>query len=485
MATTSSTGSSTASNATSSLITALGAGSGINMAELANNLAAAQFAGRTDRLAAKSELLDKQISTASSLKSMILNLSTALGDRVRMGDLSPQPQIANGAVAQASLSGTAQPKGNFTLEVTALAKSQTLASTAYADSAATVGSGTLTLRFGTVAGSSFAVDPDHAAVDIEIPAGATLAQVASAINGKNVGVTAYVANTVDGAQLVLKGSEGAKNGFVLEATPASGDPGLANLAWNPASPATVPPRLLATSSDAAFKIDGLSMTASSNTVANAIPGVSLKLTATNTGTPTSITFSNPASAITTAMQDITAALNEVAMAIREATDPKTGDLARDPGARALRQAFSTLAGSILMPGAEEGTPNTLADLGLSTQRDGSFIFDGAKLASNLAKNPDAVAAMFTNGVNGVYAKIDAISRSASTISDPGTLAGSITRYTSQLAKVDEEESKLAEQQEVVRARLAARFAVSDNQISSMNSTLSFIKNQIAAWNKSD
>lgn len=485
MATTSSTGSSTASNATSSLITALGAGSGINMAELANNLAAAQFAGRTDRLAAKSELLETQISTASNLKSMILSLSTALGDRVRQGDLSPQPQIANSAVAQASLSGTAQPRGTFSLEVTALARSQTLASTAYASSAATVGSGTLTLRFGTVAGSSFTADPDHAAVDIEIPAGATLAQVASAINGKNAGVTAYVANTVDGAQLVLKGAEGVKNGFVLEATEASGDPGLANLAWDPASPPTTPPRLLATSSDAAFKIDGLSMTAPSNTVADAIPGVSLKLTAVNTGAPTNITFSNPAAAITTAMQDITAALNEVAAAIREATDPKTGELARDPGARALRQQFASLAGSILMPGAPEGTPNTLADLGLSTQRDGSFILDSARLAATLASNPQAVAAMFTNGVNGVYAKIDAISRSASSISDPGTLAGSITRYTSQLAKVDKEEAKLAEQQEATRARLAARFAVSDNQISSMNSTLSFIKNQIAAWNKSD
>lgn len=485
MATTSSTSSSTASSATSSLISALGAGSGVNMVELANNLASAQFAARTDRLAAKSELLDKQISSASNLKSMILQLATSLGERVRMGDLSPQPQVANSGVAQASLSGTAQPKGSYSLEVTALAKSQTLASTAYSASTDLVGSGTLTLRFGTISGTSFTEDTAHAAVAVDIPAGATLAQVAAAINGKNAGVTAYVASTVDGAQLVLKGAEGAKNGFILEATETVGDPGLANLAWTPASPVTVPPRLLASSSDAAFKIDGLSMTATSNTVTDAIPGVSLKLTGTNTGAATNITFSNPASAITTAMQDLTAALNEMATAIREATDPKTGDLARDPGARALRQTFSALAGSILMPGAAEGTPNSLADLGLSTQRDGSFVLDAAKLASNLAKNPEAVAAMFTNGINGVYAKIDSISRSAGTISDPGTLAGSIARYTSQLQKVDEEEAKLAEQQETVRARLAARFAVADTQVNSMNSTLSFLKNQIAAWNKSD
>jgi flagellar hook-associated protein 2 len=467
--------------ATKSLLTSLGAGSGIDMAELANNLAAAQFAARTDRLTAKSELLESQISTASNLKAMLLQLASSLGDRVRQGDLSPQPQIANGAVAQASLSGSSQPKGSYSLEVTARANSQTLASTAYAAPTDLVGSGTLKLRFGTVSGGSFAEDTSHTAVDIEIAPGATLAQVAAAINGKNAGVTAYVASTVDGAQLVLKGAEGAANGFVLEATETPTDPGLANLAWSPATP-NVPPRLLTAAADAAFKIDGLAMTSKGNTVTDAIPGVTLKLTGLNTGAPTTITFSNPATAITTAMQDLTSALNEVASAVKQATDPKTGDLARDSGARSIQRQLSTLAGSILMPGAAEGAPATLADLGLSTQRDGSFILDGARLAATLAKDPEAAAAMFTNGINGVFAKIDSVSRSASTISDPGTLAGSIARYTSQQQQVGDDQAKLAEQQEDVRARLAQRFAVSDSQINSMKSTLSFLQNQIAAWN---
>jgi flagellar hook-associated protein 2 len=369
--------------ATKSLLTSLGAGSGVDMAELANNLAAAQFASRTDRLAAKSELLESQISTASNLKAMLFQLASSLGDRVRQGDLSPQPQIANAAVAQASLSGSSQPKGSYSLEVTARAAAQTLASTAYTAPTDLVGSGTLTLRFGTVSGSSFTEDTAHTAVDIEIAPGATLAQVAAAINGKNAGVSAYVASTVDGAQLVLKGAEGAANGFVLEATENPAASGLANLAWNPAT-SNVPPRLLTTATDAAFKIDGLSMTAKSNTITDAIPGVTLKLTGLNTGAPTTITFSNPASAITSAMQDLTSALNEVASAVKQATDPKTGDLARDSGARSIQRQLSTLAGSILMPGAAEGAPATLADLGLSTQRDGSFLLDGARLAATLA-----------------------------------------------------------------------------------------------------
>ena len=51
-----------------SIVSALGAGSGIDMTKLASDLAAAQFALRNDRLVAQSEQLERQISTASTLK---------------------------------------------------------------------------------------------------------------------------------------------------------------------------------------------------------------------------------------------------------------------------------------------------------------------------------------------------------------------------------------------------------------------------------
>lgn len=477
--TTTSSASTAARAATSQLVTALGGGSGIDMAALATNLASAQYASRIDRLAAKSELLDRQISAASNLKSMIYSLATSLGERVRAGDLSPQPQIANGSVAQASLSGTRQPSGSYSLEVTALASAQTLASPAYTAATDPVGSGTLKLRFGTVSGGTFTEDTGHAAVDVTIASGATLADVATAINAKNAGISAYIANTVDGAKLVLKGADGAANGFVVEATETVGEEGLANLAWNPVSGSGT---LLSTAANAQLKVDGLAITSATNTVTDAIPGVTLKLTGTNTGAPTNVTFGNPAAAITSAMQDLTAALNEVAAELNAAIDPKTGDLARDPGARALRRSFSSLAGTVIMPSAAEGSPATLADLGLSTQRDGSFVLDPARLAATLARDPAGAAAMFTTGLRGVYATIDDISRSASQISDPGTLAGSISRYTTQKTDVADDQAEIAEQQEALRARLAARFAVSESRVSSSKATLTFIQNQIAAWN---
>ncbi|MCB2074849.1 MAG: flagellar filament capping protein FliD [Novosphingobium sp.] len=467
------------SSATRSLITALGAGSGVDMGALAENLAAAQYAGRLDRLALKSETLDRQISAASDLKSMMLSLAGSLGDRVRLGDLSPQPQVANGAVAGAAYSGVGQPTGSYSLEVTQLATSQTLSSPAYTASSDPVGAGTLTLRFGTISGTSFTEDTGHAAVNIEIASGSTLADVALAINASNSGVSAYVANTTEGAKLVLKGEEGAANGFILEAAETVGEEGLANLAWTPAGDAS---RRLTASGDAAFKIDGLPMTSSSNTVADPIPGVTLTLKGTNTGTPTTLSFADNSSTIVEAMQDLTAALNEIATQIRTVTDPQTGELARDSGARALRSTFSALAGTVIMPNAPEGTPRTLSDLGLTTQRDGSFTLDGARLSESLKSDPQAVAAMFTNGLYGVYSTIDSIARRSNLSTDPGTLAGSIKRYTTQLEDISEDQAKLIERQETLRTQLISRFAVVDNKVGASKSTLTFLQNQIDAWN---
>jgi flagellar hook-associated protein 2 len=454
----------------------------MDMTSLATNLAAASFASRTDRLTARSDKLDKQISAAASLKSALANLATSLGTRVRQGDLSSQPQVANGAVAKASLTGTAQPSGTYSLEVTSLAAAQTLASPAYASAASTVGSGTLTLRFGTTTSGTFTEDTAHAAVPVTIAAGATLADVASAINAANAGVSAYVANTTEGAKLVLKGETGAANSFVVEANETAGDPGLANLAWNPAAPGTG--RLLTSSANANFAIDGLSITAASNTVTDAIPGVELTLTGTNAGTPTEVSFSNPSSAITGAMSDLTSALNEIMSELNTDTDPLTGDLARDSGTLALKRSFASLTTNVIMATAPEGTPRTLGDLGLSIQRDGTFTLDSTRLAATLKSDPEAAGAMFTNGLYGVYATIDKISRSASVSSDPGTLAGSISRFNTQKMQITEDQAKLADQQDALRAQLMKRFSVADGLITNSKSTLSFLTNQIAAWNKS-
>lgn len=450
------------------------------MRALAESLASAQFSARIERNTSKSDEVARQITAASTIKNQLMQLASGVGDRVRTGDLSTQPTIANTAVATVSR-GTATGSGSYTLEVSSLAAAQTLTSPPIANPTDAVGAGTLTLRFGTIAGTGFTEDPAHAAVNITIASGATLADVAGAINASGAGVNAYVLNAADGAHLIIKGASGEANGFVLEAAETPGKEGLAALAWNPTA---APERRLANAANAQFKLDGLDMTSKTNSISDIVPGLSLTLTGTNPGAPTTIRFNNPGSVVNTFMNDLTAALNELAAELGKDADPKSGDLARDPGTRALRRSLAQLAGTIIMPGAEPGAPRTLADLGLATNRDGTFRLDTARLNATLKSSPTGVSAMLTTGVSGVYATLDKLSRSTNAISDPGTLGGSLTRLNAQKTKLASEKTDLADAQEKLRAQFIARFAATDTRVGASRATLSFLQNQIAAWNNS-
>ncbi|MGE8135564.1 flagellar filament capping protein FliD [Novosphingobium subterraneum] len=477
MATTTSSTAST--SATAQIVSALGAGSGINTTQLAEQLAAAQFATRIDQLSAKTEKLEAQISSASNIKSLISTLASSIGTLIRTGDLAVKPSISNSSVATVS-KGTLSGSGTYSLEVESLAKSQKLVMPAYAASTSTVGEGTLTLRFGTVSGSSFNPDTSRDAVDINVPAGATLADVARAINAAGAGVSAYVANGSAGAQLVIKGKEGANSGFIIEATPAVGGEALSDLAWTPATNTT---QLKSTATDAAYLLDGVAYTGKSNTINDALPGLNLKLTATNVGNPATISFSDPSSGIATAMSDLKDALNEVASQLNRAMNKDTGELNNDPGARALRNALMSLAGQKIMVNAAPGAPSTLADLGLKTERDGTFSLDTARLNQTLKNSPQEAGAMWTTGIFGVFAAIDKIARNANSTTGI-SLGSSVTRNTALQKTLADRSATLAEKQETLRQQLVTRFAAMDTRVSGSQSTLSFLKAQIEAWNAS-
>lgn len=465
-------------SATSTIITALGAGSGIDMAGLAQSLASAQFATRIDRNTARSETVERQISATSALKSSILQLASSIGDRVRTGDLSSQPLIGNGAVATVSR-GSVTGRGSYSLEVTQLAASQVLRSPAFAAATSPSGAGSLTFRFGTISGATFTEDTAQAPATVTIPSGATLSDVAAAINSASIGVSAYVATGTNGAHLMLKGKDGAASGFTMEAAETAGEEGLAVLAWTPVSD---PAQLLGTARDAAFKLDGLAMTSTSNTISDLAPGLSVTLTGTNPGAPTTVRFSDPGAAVSAFMNDLVGALNELMAELNAQTDPLSGDLARDSGARTMRRGLSQLAGSQVLPGANSGEPAMLADLGLATNRDGTFRLDPARLSATLKASPEGVAAMFTTGLHGVYGTFDRLARRLTAPSDPGTLSGSLTRLSRQKQDLTAEAAKLIEAQERARARLVTQFAGVDSRVGAARSTLSFLQNQIDAWN---
>lgn len=473
---------------TSSIVSRLGGGSGIDMAQLASDLSEARFLPQIGQLEARSTALEARISAASTLRSQLTLLASALGDRIRNGDLAPSATIGNGAVAQVSVLSGSAAAGSYTLEVQSLAASQTLASNGYGTASDLVGEGQLTIRFGTITGSGFTEDTASTAATIDVLATDTLADVAAKIRSSGSGLDAYVAQTATGAQLVVKGETGAANAFVIEAAGASlsgGTPATGNLdylAWNPASDGA---RRKATAADAQLLFDGVALASASNKVTGLPEGLVLNLTGTNIGAPTAIGFADKSAQIRTMMGDFVGALNEITTSLAELAAPLGGDLGNDPGARALKRALASFTTQIIMPTAADGAPSTLADLGMVRTREGGFRLDSERLSATLGSNLAAASAMFTTGLFGVFGTVDKLSRELTLTTNPGSLGGSIARYNSQLETIGERLEKIADQQAALRERMVKDFASVDRRVTASQSTLGFIQNQIALLNNSD
>ncbi|MDP5104363.1 MAG: flagellar filament capping protein FliD [Erythrobacter sp.] len=467
-------------NPGSTILSSLGAGSGFDFVNLAGSISDATFLFQRETVTARRDALEAQISAATQLRSSVNSLASALGDRIRNGDLAPRGELGNAAVARVTVQPGLTPRGNFSLEVTQLARSQTLVTKSYASRDALVGEGTLNFRFGTADGGSFNADAARDPLAITVTAEDTLATVAAKITRESGGaVNAYVAQGSNGAQLVLKSAEGAANGFVIEPVGAGGAaaPGdLSYLAWDPATDAG---ELRGTAGDATFLLDTVEITSPTNRVTGLPGGFNLNLTATNAGSPTSLSFTNDTSAISAVMNDFVAALNDIATQLNTLAAPLGGALGNDAGARELRRDLSALASQVVAPGAAAGEPRTYSDLGLAVNRDGSFRLDTAQLNRALTNSPDAVAALFTTGATGVFATFDRFARQATLVGDPGSLGGSVQRFERQLEQTDERLARIAEQQEQLRNRLTREFVASGRRVSAAQSTLDFVRANFA------
>jgi len=451
------------------------------MTNLATQIASATYANQLGNLNNQLSAVNVEISQASTLQSDVASLASSFGNLVSSGSLASTPAVTNSAVASASLpAGTSGLSSGYTLEVDQLASPQVLTSPAFASSTATTGSGTLTFTFGTISGTAFTADASQSPLNVTVNQGDSLSQIAQDINQAGGGITAYVATTATGAQLVMQGPTGASKAFTVSASENAADPGLSALDWNPATGAAS--QLAERAQDAKYQIDGIAQTSSSNTIANAAPSLSLTLTGTNVGQPTTISYANPTSGITTAMNDFVTALNSLVGTLNtDMTNSASGSLINDAGALALQQQLSQLPGTVIMPGATAGAPSTLTDLGLSQNKDGTFSLNATTLAGALASNPSGVAAMFTNGLHGIYGTLENISQAISAPSNPGSLAGSVTYYTQAQTSLQNQISQVNTEQTNLRTQLIAQFATANTAVADSKSTMSYLTQQIAAW----
>ena len=480
------------STATQQLLTSLDTGSGVDTGSLVTGLVQAQFAAQTARLTAKADTLTAQVSGVGTLKSAVSGFATALETLVKGGSLATQPTSSNAAVlGAAALPGASLSNLRASVTVGQLAAAQSVRSaTPVADRTAAIGSGSFTLTLGS---ADYATDADGvttmtgftagsaAAVTIDVT-DASLDGIAAAINAKKTGVTASVITDADGsAFLSLKGATGRASAFTLAAT---SDPSgaLGAFAVGPDAGGTV---LTGEAQNARLTVDGVSVERASNTVSDLIDGVKLTLTATST-VPVTLGASRPTDALTQAVADVVETYNQMLSIVEAQVDPITGPLRSDPAAQSLLRSMKTLTSQPLLTGAAAGTPTTLAEIGVATNRDGTLKVNATTLSNALATWPDAVEAMFgysASGTSGISARLNALASSAT--SKVYGLGASELRYTAAQGDLSEQQDKIADQSSQLTTRLTQQFASMNSKVAAYKSTQSFLKNQIDAWNNSN
>ncbi len=372
--------------------------------------------------------------------------------------------------------------------------------TTYATAATSINSGTaMTLKVtnGTI---------DHY---VSIDAGSdNLTDIASALNSANLGLTATVAGSSGAYYLTVQGdsdvvgSDFAITSYTGTVTSDTSSPTTVSYGlFDSTSTAKVLPSsslstnywddALQSAQDAYLTVDGISITSASNTVTDAVPGVTLNLIAAN-GTYSSNTVSGTAGTIrlttdtSQTKAKITAfvtAYNDAMTLMDEVTNPKStletygATLVGNSTIRTLRDEIRTF--TIEDSSTTSGSLSALRDIGIEIDTAGKLTVKETTLDSVLASSYSDVITMLTGDQEALSeydTSTDAgisgdLSRSIfKMISSYGTVSVESRNATTRISKYQDDLAALEERMKKLLERYTKQFATMDSIVGNTKST---------------
>ncbi|MCL4510994.1 MAG: flagellar filament capping protein FliD [Bacteroidetes bacterium] len=377
--------------------------------------------------------ISSSISTYQDVKTKLANLQTQANSLSAVGSLSPlaakTASSSNSAIVTATAQSTAT-SGTHSLLVTQLAKYDTLVSSQLTqtgtDISTATGAGAFTF--------SVTVNGTATNVNVTVNAGDTnstvMANMASAVNAANIGVTASVVNDTSSTARLVFTSKSSGSTNAVSVADVTGNLA-ASVGW---TSSVISGRTASTSTgagfvnssvnslDANFTLDGISIVRGSNTVTDVLTGVTLNLAGTQlpTDNPVTLTVSADTTSIQSTIQNFINTYNTVITTLNSdiTTNSQTqvrGPLAGDVSFMNLQLSLQNiLMGQV--SSAKSGNPNTLSAIGITLNKDGTLtISNQSTLTSTLNSNPTAVSDLFSSS-NGVAVQLNTL---VSSFSNPG------------------------------------------------------------------
>jgi flagellar hook-associated protein 2 len=444
-------------------ITSTGIGSGLDIDSHVSKLVAAERSAGQTRIDGKKTKLTEQFSAMGTLMGAMSGFQASLNSLVSGGSFNSRSVSLSDEAAFTAKATSAAAAGSYDVQVQQLAKAAQLGSGAFASGSTTVGTGTLTISVGD---SSFSIEVAEG--------GKNLVNIRDAINksASNTGVQASLLTDVEGTHLVLTSMKtGAER--ALTVTASGGDGGLQQLVYDPDGSGTTNLQLRSPAQDAILFVSGYEIHSGSNTVNNAIEGVTLTLKApTAQGNTVSLAVDRDDSAIQAAAKKFVDSYNSLASTIKSLSkyDVTTGTAGTLLGDAALRNIETQVRNIVSAPvSGVSGNYTTLASLGITTQADGSLKLDGDKFSAALNANPGAVSGIFSSD-NGVAVKLATLMGTKTSVT--GELTVRSGNIVDSLEDLKDQQDALDARMKVIEQRYYKQFNALDTLLAGLNNTAS-------------
>lgn len=469
-----------------------GIGSGLDISNIVSALVNADGAPKTAQLnrlenatTEKFTALGSFRSALSTFQTTLKNLSTAETYEKRTATSGDSSLFSVTAKSTAST-------GNYSVQVFNLAQTSKVALQGVDDPAAAVGTGSMTISAGD---KSFSIDISDA--------NSSLTGIRDAINaaGKDSGISATIVTDPSGtagSRLVLSSTNsGTGNDINVAVTTDGDDTGdLSVLAFTPPATTDFEPvvpsdpreaKVISYARDASVAIDGITISSDSNTIKDAVDGVTITLKKTQSqedldaAATVSLTVGADKAGVKKSLQSFVDAYNNMMSTINSLTSvtPVGGDDGEPLAAALVGDASvrSVLAGlRNEMASAGDGTIRTLADLGIRTERDGTLSIDSDKLDTALNDNYDALSS-FLSGDDGLMMrlnnKIDPYSKTG------GIIDTRNNALQNTLSSIDDQREKLNTRLANLESRLLAQFNAMDTLVANLSNTSTYLAGQLA------
>ncbi|MCK1785850.1 flagellar filament capping protein FliD [Pseudomonas sp. TNT11] len=465
----------TTSTTSTATITSLGVGSGLDLDSILTSLEESKEASLLTPITNQETSVNAEISAYGTLTSALTELQTAAEALADSSLYESLTTSLSGSGVTAATTSEAE-AGTYTLQVTQLAQAQSLSTDGVASKTTALGTGTLTLQVGTADAVSITLDSSNN----------TLEGIRTAINASGAGVTASIVN--DGSdtpyRLVLTSdSTGTESDMTVTYTGTDSTDEASSLFGYDGSSGNMTQTVEAL--DAELTLNGISITSQSNTVEDAVQGVTLNLSAV--GSSQTLTISQDTDTIYDAISAFVTAYNSYVSSVDTLTaydaDADTaGELMGDSTTRRI----STELSSDLYTAIGSGTFSYLSQLGISLEVDGTLLVDEDTLTSAITDNIDAVSEFFigTDGTSGFIGQMtDDLDNYLD--EDSGLIVARTDSLESKLVQLEE---RYVEKQALIDSEMARwtdEFTQLDTLISSLNSTSDYLTTQFDALNSDD